>query len=97
MRLPHHDRIEQTVPDAMHTITDTVEKLLYLIIGKAVCMVYHYSSMCMLHNNIIGKSEEKLKGKITKAEAELERFGLNRLNYTGSSVPWQLSTADLKG
>ena len=34
MKLPNHDRVHQTVPDAMHTITDTVEKILYLIIGE---------------------------------------------------------------
>jgi len=33
MRLPYHNRVEQTVPDAMHTIKDCIEKLLYLIIG----------------------------------------------------------------
>lgn len=33
MDLPHHDRINQTVPDAMHTIKDCVEKLVYLITG----------------------------------------------------------------
>ena len=34
MRLPTHNRDTQLVPDAMHTITDVVEKLLYLIIGN---------------------------------------------------------------
>lgn len=35
MRLPYHDRVEQTVPDAMHTVKDCIEKLLYLITGNA--------------------------------------------------------------
>lgn len=34
MKLPYHDRIAQTVPDAMHTITDSIEKIFYLIIGN---------------------------------------------------------------
>ena len=34
MRLPGHDRVNQTVPDAMHTIKDSIEKLVYLIIGR---------------------------------------------------------------
>ena len=34
MKLPHHDRVTQTVPDAMHTIKDCIEKIVYLITGK---------------------------------------------------------------
>ena len=34
MRLPYHDRTTQTVPDAMHTIKDCIEKFVYLITGK---------------------------------------------------------------
>ena len=34
MRLPYHNRVEQTTPDAMHTVKDCIEKLLYLLIGK---------------------------------------------------------------
>ena len=41
MRLPTHNRDTQLVPDAMHTITDVVEKLLYLIIGKLEFIVVH--------------------------------------------------------
>lgn len=46
MALPFHDRIHQTVPDAMHTITDTVEKLLYLIIGKKI---HTYFATIIMH------------------------------------------------
>ena len=35
MRLSYHDRNSQTVPDAMHTIKDCIEKIVYLITGKA--------------------------------------------------------------
>ena len=35
MKLPEHDRVGQTVPDAMHTIKDVVERLFKLIIGKS--------------------------------------------------------------
>lgn len=38
MRLPQHDRINQTVPDAMHTVKDCVEKLVCLIIGNLIAM-----------------------------------------------------------
>ena len=38
MRLPQHDRVNQTVPDAMHTIKDCVEKLVWLIIGNSKCI-----------------------------------------------------------
>lgn len=34
MNLPYHDRIEQTMPDAMHTVKDCVEKIFYLITGS---------------------------------------------------------------
>ncbi len=34
MRLPGHDRVRQTVPDAMHTIKDVVEKIVHLISGE---------------------------------------------------------------
>lgn len=34
MKLPFHDPLEQTVPDAMHTIKDAVEHLFNLITGK---------------------------------------------------------------
>ena len=34
MNLPGHDRVCQTVPDAMHIVKDCVEKLVYLVIGN---------------------------------------------------------------
>ena len=34
MNLPGHDRVRQTVPDAMHTVKDCVEKLVFLVIGN---------------------------------------------------------------
>ena len=34
MRLPCHDRVNQTVPDAMHTVKDCIEKIVYLITGN---------------------------------------------------------------
>lgn len=37
-----------------------------------------------------------MKGKVTKSEAELHRFGLDPSNYNTASVPWQLTTSDLK-
>ena len=36
MRLPYHNRVKQTVPDAMHTVKDCIEKLVYLLIGKYI-------------------------------------------------------------
>lgn len=33
MRLPSHNCLLQTVPDAMHAVKDDTEKILYLIIG----------------------------------------------------------------
>ena len=35
MKLPEHDRVDQTVPDAMHTVKDVVERMFRLIIGKS--------------------------------------------------------------
>ena len=35
---PQHDRVNQTVPDAMHTIKDCVEKLVCIIIGNSKCI-----------------------------------------------------------
>ena len=34
MRLPTHDTVAKTVPDAMHTVKDSIEHIFYLIIGK---------------------------------------------------------------
>ena len=34
MRLPTHDTVAKTVPDAMHTVRDSIVHLFYLIIGK---------------------------------------------------------------
>ena len=34
MRLPTYDTVAKTVPDAMHTVKDTIEHIFYLIIGK---------------------------------------------------------------
>ena len=33
MKLPEHDRLAQTVPDAMHTTKDLIEKLVHLVAG----------------------------------------------------------------
>ena len=33
MNLPEHNRILQTVPDAMHTVKDLIEKIVYLVTG----------------------------------------------------------------
>lgn len=34
MKLPGHNRILQTCPDAMHTIKDCIERIFFLLIGK---------------------------------------------------------------
>lgn len=34
MRFPNHDRLKQAIPDAMHTIKDVVERLVYFLTGK---------------------------------------------------------------
>ena len=34
MKLPHHEPLHQTVPDAMHTIKDVVEKIFSIVIKK---------------------------------------------------------------
>ena len=34
MRLPYHSRGDQVAPDAMHTIKDVIEKIVFLITGK---------------------------------------------------------------
>ena len=34
MRLPGHDRTIQCFPDAMHTVKDCIERILFLLIGK---------------------------------------------------------------
>ena len=35
MKLPEHNRLLQTVPDAMHTVKDLIEKIVYLTIGRS--------------------------------------------------------------
>ena len=34
MRLPHHNRLTQVFPDAMHTIKDAMEHLFNIVVGK---------------------------------------------------------------
>lgn len=34
MKLPNHDRVEQCIPDAMHTIKDVLEHVFHLITGR---------------------------------------------------------------
>ena len=34
MKLPHHDHVQQTVPDAMHTVKDVVETVVDLVVGR---------------------------------------------------------------
>ena len=47
MRLPYHNRVKQTVPDAMHTVKDCIEKLVYLLIGKYIYIyIYSYVYNC---------------------------------------------------
>ena len=46
MRLPYHNRVEQTTPDAMHTVKDCTEKLLYLLIGKYCVIMQLLLSVC---------------------------------------------------
>ena len=44
MRLAYYNRIDQTVPDAMHTVKHCTEKLLYLITGivrVCMCVIIH--------------------------------------------------------
>ena len=35
MKLPNHNRILQTFPDAMHTVKDAIERVFFLLIGKS--------------------------------------------------------------
>lgn len=35
MKLPNHNRLLQTFPDAMHTVKDSIERIFFLLIGKA--------------------------------------------------------------
>lgn len=34
MKLPTHDRVTQSVPDAMHTVKDDVEGIFHLVTGR---------------------------------------------------------------
>lgn len=35
MKLPSHNRLFQTFPDAMHTVKDCIERIFFLLISKA--------------------------------------------------------------
>ena len=48
MRLLYHNHVEQTTPDAMHTVKDCIEKLLYLLIGKYCIAIYIYMIIQLL-------------------------------------------------
>ena len=51
MRLPYHDRVNQTVPDAMHTIKDCIEKLVYLNTGMYACTLKTLVKMTIVIQN----------------------------------------------
>ena len=35
MKLPNHNRVLQTFPDAMHTVKDSIERVFFLLVGKS--------------------------------------------------------------
>lgn len=89
MRLSGHDRLMQCVPDAMHTVKDVIEKLIYLIIGKMNVIPI---TMYVLHlPYILAKSGDKPM----KAEAALGRFGLE-ISTDPTSLPWELTPDKLQ-
>lgn len=92
MRLATHDRTSQTAPDAMHTVTDVTEKLVYLITGNESMLL----TLDSKRHNYLGKTNSKLNGRVTMAEGQLTRFGLKPNSSAEVDVPWQLSTSDLR-
>ena len=47
MRLPYHNRGDQIAPDAMHTIKDSIEKIVALITGKQFYVQLNYDHTCV--------------------------------------------------
>ena len=60
MKLPEHDRVQQTVPDAMHTVKDVIERLFKLIIGKSKSDG-HRDGCCLSANDILCADNRILK------------------------------------
>ena len=56
--------------------------------------IYNYKYI--YRHTFLGKTNAKLKGKVTKAEGKLKRFGLKTNCLADEDVPWQLSTSDLR-
>ncbi len=67
MRLPNHNQLLQTFPDAMHTIKDTIERIFFLLIGKANL---HKIELAEIANGRFGfksvPSRKRKRGKGTK-------------------------------
>ena len=85
MWLTHHDRVNQTVPNAMHTIKDCIEKLVYLTTGMNV-LVKLTELLCL-----IDKTDDK--SKVIQTEAVLGRFQFHPAVSSSESVdiPWILT------
>ena len=92
MRLPNHDRVSQTIPDAMHTVTDSMEKLFYVILGKQTVPKNPAMIICAY---IMYTGKADAKGKIVNAERSRQRFGLKPTTKE-FIAPWQLSSNDVK-
>lgn len=77
MRLATHDRTSQTAPDAMHTVTDVTEKLVYLITGNESMLL----TLDSKRHNYLGKTNSKLNGRVTMAEGQLTRSLIHQLKW----------------
>ncbi len=53
MNLPNHNPLEQTVPDAMHTVKDVVENLFGLIMGRRDSSKVHEAERKLGRLNLI--------------------------------------------
>ena len=89
MRLPYHNRGDQIAPDAMHTIKDSIEKIMSLITGS---YMFNYIIIRSSHigNYFIGKYDDKA----SKAEMLLGRFGLQM--GSDNQLPWVLTKKELQ-
>ena len=82
MRLPHHDPIVQTTPDAMHTVKDAIVNIFNLITGKDDTMSCRTCEFNL--GERFGITQDSLKKKIQRKDPNVP--------YSLSSA--ELATAD---
>ena len=110
MKLPHHNRITQTVPDCMHTVKDVIEKVFHLLTGKEDTVKVRKAEIACNRFNLASpahsasKKQDSTCYRLSKndvkvADERLSRVILPSLDFTPSKLfsrPFGLKSHDWK-